>query len=183
MSSNITIITIDKDHIDFQKYCNDIEVFSNSLPDEMKRIKNYRVELQIHNSIAISVYRRDTEIVGFSSILHRDIFGNGVRVLNRLVKTFDYRFPYNKRKLTPETITMLDQQILIAKKYKFDYVFISRESNRPVSSLKHYFKELPEWQCPIDRYRVCGGGQQCEQYVAWLPLNDKIDLPLVKVFR
>jgi len=183
MSSNITITTIDKDHIDFQKYCTAIELFCHSLPDEMKRIKNYRNDLQIHNSIAVSIYFRNSEIVGFSSVLHRDIFGNGVRVLNRLVKTFDYRFPYNKRKITPETKILLDQQIEVAKKYKFDYVFISRESNRPVSSLKHYFKEFPEWNCPLEKYRVCGGGKQCEQYVAWLPLSDEIDLPLVKVFK
>jgi hypothetical protein len=183
MSSNIIIKTVDRDHEEFQKYCNAIEIFSAELPNEMKRIKNYRSELHIQSSIAVSVYERDSCIVGFSSILHRDIFGNGVRILNRLVKTFDYRFPYNKRKLTPETRIMLDQQISVAKKYKFDYAFISRESNRPVSSLKHYFKDNPEWKCPVDRYRVCGGGKQCEQYVAWLPLSDKVDLPLVKVFK
>jgi hypothetical protein len=116
--------------------------------------------------------------VGFSSVLHRDIFGNGVRVLNRLVKTFDYRFPYNKRKITPETKILLDQQIEVAKKYKFDYVFISRESNRPVSSLKHYFKEFPEWNCPLEKFQVCNGGKQCQQYVAWLPIKTNTTLPL-----
>jgi hypothetical protein len=178
MKHNIEIITVDMHHKEFQKYCNTIEEFAEYLPNNMKKIKNYRADLKIKESIAVSIYKQNSIIVGFSSVLNRDIFGNGVRVLNRLVKTFDYRFPNGKRKLTSETKIMLDQQISIAKQYNFDYVFISRESNRPVSSLKHYFKELPEWQCPLEKFRVCGGGQQCEQYVAWLPLKENITLPL-----
>jgi hypothetical protein len=76
---------------------------------------------------------------------------------------------------------MITQQIETARKYNFEYVFVSRESNSGSSALEYYFKELPEWQCPSEKFRVCGGGQQCEQYVAWLPLNDQIDLPLVKI--
>jgi hypothetical protein len=144
----------------------------------MKRIKNYRSDLKIKESVAVSIYKQNSIIVGFSSVLHRDIFGNGVRILNRLVKNLDHRFPNGKGKLTSETKIMIDQQISIAKQYNFDYVFISRESNKPVSSLKHYFRELPEWQCPLEKFRVCGGGQQCEQYVAWLPLKENITLPL-----
>jgi hypothetical protein len=178
MSLDIKIKTVSKDQIEFQDCCTAIEIFSNSLPNDMKRIKNYRSDLKIKESIAVSIYEKDSKIIGFSSVLHRDIFGNGVRILNRLVKNFDNRFPNGKGKLTPETQIMLDQQISIAKQYNFDYVFISRESNRPVSSLKHYLKELPQWQCPTEKFRVCGGGQQCEQYVAWLPLKENITLSL-----
>jgi hypothetical protein len=184
MNSDIKIITVDKHHEEFQKYCNAIEAFSDTLPDSMKRIKNYRSDLKINESVAVSIYEQNSIIIGFSSVLHRDMFGNGVRVLNRLVKTFDYRFPSgHARKLLSETKVMIAQQIDMARKYNFDYVFISRESNSGSSALKHFFKELPEWKCPPEKFRVCGGGQQCEQYVAWLPLNDKIDLPLVKIFR
>lgn len=183
MTLDIKIKTVTKDQLEFQDCCNAIEIFSDTLPDGMKRIKNYRSDLKIKDSIAVSIYEQNSNIIGFSSVLHRDIFGNGVRILNRLVKNLDHRFPNGKGKLTPETKIMIDQQISIAKQYNFDYVFISRESNRPVSSLKHYFRELPEWICLADKFRVCSGGRQCEQYVAWLPLKKQIDIPLVKIFR
>jgi hypothetical protein len=178
MNHNIEIITVDKDHCDFFNYCDIIESIANSLPNDMKRINNYRSDLKIRNSIAVSLYRLDSKVIGFSSVLHRDLFGNGVRILNRLVKTFDYRFPNGKRKLTLETELMINQQIEVAKKFNFDYVFISRESNRPVSSLKHYFKKLPEWRFPLEKFQVCNGGKQCHQYVAWLPIKTNTTLPL-----
>lgn len=165
-------------HKEFQKYCNIIEEFSECLPNDMKKIKNYRNDLKIKESIAVSVYQLDSGILGFSSILHRDMFGNGVRILNRLVKNIDYRFPNNKRRLTLETKTMIAQQIDVAKKYNFNYVFISRESNKDVSSLSHYFESFSGWQCPDNRYQVCSGGKQCKQYVAWLPLKEYTTLPL-----
>jgi hypothetical protein len=183
MNTAIKVTTVDKDHADFQKYCENIDKFANTLPDDMKRIKNYRSDLKARESIAVSVYEQDSVIVGFSSVLHRKLFGNGVRILNRYVKTFDYRAVPVKRKIWDETKIMIAQQIEAAKKYNFEYVFISRESNSGSSALKYYFKELPEWQCLTEKFRVCGGGQECEQYVAWLPLNDRIDLPLVKIFR
>ena len=181
MNTAIKVTTVDKDHADFQKYCEAIDNFSNILPDSMKRIKNYRSDLKVRESIAVSIYERDSVIVGFSSVLHRELFGNGVRILNRYVKSNDYRAGILKRKIWDETRIMIAQQIEAARKYNFDYVFISRESNSGSSALKYYFKELPKWQCPTEKFRVCGGGQQCEQYVAWLPLNDQIDLPLVKI--
>lgn len=181
MSHNIKIITVDKTHYEFFNYCDTIETIADSLPNDMKRINNYRSNLKIRDSIAVSLYKLDSKVIGFSSVLHRDLFGNGVRILNRLVKTFDYRFPNGKRKLTLETELMINQQIEIAKKFNFDYVFISRESNRPVSSLKHYFKKLPGWQFPLEKFQVCNGGKPCEQYVAWLPIKTDITLPLIKL--
>lgn len=178
MNLDIKIKSVSKDQPEFQDYCNAIETFSDTLPNGMKRIKNYRSDLKIKDSIAVSIYEQNSKIIGFSSILHREIFGNGVRILNRLVKNLDHRFPNGKGKLTPETKIMINQQILIAKQYNFDYVFISRESNRPVSSLKHYFRELSEWQCPLEKFRVCNGGYQCKQYVAWLPLKENTTLSL-----
>jgi hypothetical protein len=181
MNHNIEIITVDKEHCDFFNYCDIIESIADSLPSDMKRINNYKSNLKIRNSIAVSLYRLDSKVIGFSSVLHRDLFGNGVRILNRLVKTVDYRFPNGKRKLTPETKLMIDQQIAVAKKFNFDYVFISRESNKDVSSLRHYLKSLPEWQYPDNRYRVCTGRKQCDQYIAWFPLTKNITLPLIEL--
>lgn len=183
MNTAIKVTTVDRDHLDFQKYCQAIGRFSSALPDDMKRIKNYRAELKVKESIAVSVYEQDSIIVGFSSVLHREMFGNGVRILNRYVKTFDYRAVPVKRKIWDETKIMIAQQIEVAKKYNFDYVFVSRESASGTSALKYYFKELSEWGCPSEKFRVCGGGPQCEQYVAWLPLKDNINLPLMSIFK
>lgn len=183
MSTTIKVTTVDKDHTDFEKYCQAIDSFSNTLPNDMKRIKNYRAELKAKESIAVSIYEQDSIIVGFSSVLHREMFGNGVRILNRYVKTVDYRAVPVKRKIWDETKIMIAQQIAVAKKYNFEYVFISRESNSGSSALKYYFKELPEWICLADKFRVCSGGQQCEQYVAWLPFGDKVAIPLMPIFK
>jgi hypothetical protein len=178
MSFDIKITTVDKDHDEFQDYCEAIESFANAFPDDMKRINNYRTDLKIKESIAVSVYTQHSVIMGFSSVLHREMFGNGVRILNRYLKNFEYRSVPIKRKIWDETKVMIAQQIDVARKYNFDYVFISRESNGGSSALKHYFKELTEWKCPPEKFRVCGGGQPCEQYVAWLPLKENITLPL-----
>jgi DeoR/GlpR family transcriptional regulator of sugar metabolism len=182
MNSDINIITVDKDDIRFHNFCDRIEEFASSLPNNMKRINNYRQDLKIRESIAVSVFEQDSNILGFSSILHRKMFSNGVRIINRLVKKIDYRFQNNKGNITDETKIMIDQQLEIARKYHFDYAFISRESNKPVSSLKHYFREFPEWVCPLEKFYVCKNGQSCgqscKQYVVWLPLKNNIKFPL-----
>jgi hypothetical protein len=181
MSLDIKVTTVDIDHKEFQDYCNAIEIFSDSFSDNMKRINNYRSDLKIKKSIAVSVYMQNSNIIGFSSVLHRDVFGNGVRILNRYLKSLDYRSVPIKRKIWPDTKIMINQQIEVAKKYNFDYVFVSRESNSGSSALSHYFKELPEWQCPAEKFRVCSGGKQCEQYIAWLPLKENVTLPLASI--
>jgi hypothetical protein len=179
MNDKIKVITVDKDHTEFFKYCEIVEEFADSLPNDMKKIKNYRADLKIKESIAVSLYQTTNGIIGFSSVLHRDLFGNGVRVLNRLVKSYDYRFLNRKGIMTAETKLMIEQQVEVAKKYHFDYVFISRESNKDVSSLSRYFENLKGWHCPDKRYRVCNGEKSCEQYVAWFPLKKDITLPLI----
>jgi hypothetical protein len=181
MNSDIKIVTVDKDDTRFLDYCDRVEQFAGSLPATMKRINNYRQDLKIKESIAVSVFEHESDVLGFSSVLHREMFGNGVRIINRFVKRFDYRFQNNKGNLTDETKIMISQQLEVARKYDFDYVFISRESKKPVSSLKHYFRELPEWRCPLEKFYVCAGGQSCEQYVVWLPLKNNITFPLVQV--
>lgn len=185
MNSDIKIITVDKDDIKFQNFCDRIEEFVDSLPDNMKRINNYKHDLNIRDSVAVSIFEQDSNILGFSSILHRKIFGNGVRIINRLVKKIDYRFQNNKGIITDETKIMIDQQLEVAKKYHYDYVFISRESNRSVSSLKHYFREFPEWICPLEKFYVRknekSASQSSKQYVVWLPLKPNIKFPLSRV--
>ena len=63
MNTAIKVTTVDKDHADFQKYCEAIDNFSNILPDSMKRIKNYRSDLKVRESIAVSIYERDSVVV------------------------------------------------------------------------------------------------------------------------
>jgi hypothetical protein len=181
MNLDIKIITVDKDNKEFLNYCDRIEEFASLFPDTMKRINNYRQDLKIKESIAISIFEQDYNILGFSSVLHREMFGNGVRIINRFIKRFDYRFQNNKGNLTDETKIMIDQQLEVAKKYNFDYAFISRESKKPVSSLKHYFREFPEWICPLEKFYVCNGGQSCKQYIVWMPLKNNIALSLNQV--
>lgn len=183
MNSDIKIITVTKDESDFEYYCKEIEKFVDIFPNNMRRIDNYKKDLRIRDSIAVSVYEKNFELLGFSSVLHRDIFGNGVRILNRFLKRFDFRFQNKEFRWTDESKQMITQQINVAKKYNFDFVFTSREStNKTSAALSKFFKDQLGWNCPDGKFYVCNSdNDKCQQYITWLPIKVDAVFTLKKV--
>ncbi|SVE29733.1 uncharacterized protein METZ01_LOCUS482587 [marine metagenome] len=91
---------------------------------------NYTEEkLELDSCIAITIIKEEEKIVSFSTILHRDMFGNAVRCVNRLYKIPLYRYRnldhYNRIKFA--TFEMIQQQIQFAKDRDYDIIFMSRE--------------------------------------------------------
>jgi hypothetical protein len=172
MNSDIKVLTIENSDPMFETMCSDIEQFAMTFPENMRRIENYRNDLKIRNSLAVSVYLNESKIIGFSSVLHRPLFGNGVRILNRFLKTNSFRFKTYKSQWTPETLEMINQQIQVAKKHNFDYVFASRESYRNSSILTHLFGTKLGWNCPEHKFVVCESEKDsCKQLIAWIPVS------------
>lgn len=175
----IDVKTFLKGDSDFNNYANRIEILSSQITSE----DAYNKYLRINESIAISVYIQNDTILGFSSMLHRDIFNNGVRILNRFIKTEDYRFINTKREVSLETKSMIKQQLAIARELNFEFAFMSRSGSKALPAFMHYKKDLDfaQWHINRKRYRVCNYGKECCQYILWTPLRDNAVLNLTEV--
>lgn len=147
-----------------------------------KLYKNYNLDgLKLHEWVALSLYEDEhRNCIGFSSIIKReDIWGNGVRILNRFIKSKHYRFENNKRLLSNETKKMIEQQLKIAKELGYDFAFISRESNKKRNVLQHYLKYYNEvkWNYPSYRYKMFHTDDflsSCWQHIAWTSFRPHI---------
>lgn len=175
----IKVVTISKDNLLFDSYCKKIEIFCENIHN-IKLIKNYTKFLKIEDSIAISTFEDEDQILGFSTVLHRPIFNNGVRILNRFYKKESYRFVNNKREVSEETKTMIKQQLDIARLYNFDFAFMSREGTVTPPAFSHYRKYLDftTWYIECEKYKVCKGNSDCDQFIMWTPLTQDANLNL-----
>ena len=179
MNSTINVVTIDSQSPNYSETCERIHNFIDDNFDFDFRLKeNYSPEkLNLKSQLAISTYEIDNEILGFSTVLYRDIFYNGARILNRFIKSKKYRF-VNKTKMksfvTPETQLMLKQQIEVVKNAGFDFAFMSREGSIPKSNMVHFTKSMPwcNWFIPDERYRLCPSGEACWQHITVAPISD-----------
>ena len=108
--------TIEKEVVDFSK-TND------------RLSHNYGNNLDLTDSIAITTVRNGNELIAFSTILHREMFGNCIRILNRYFRHPEYRRMNwgHQRRIKDYTYQMILQQILYAKDSDYDIVFVSRE--------------------------------------------------------
>lgn len=124
---------------------------------------------------AISIYKRDNKIIGFSSIWHRpEYYSNGeVRILNRYYESSQMR-RLSKIIADDHLIEMVNQQLNIAKNLGFRCAFISREKT------PKYFRKLVEkisqktktqWVTEPEKVCVCSpNASSCWQYKAWTKL-------------
>ena len=96
-----------------------------------KLASNYTKDKLKENVWATSVILENNQVVGVASVLHRDIYGNNARIMNR----YFYR-PESYPGLMPElyagintrqtSIDMIDQQTDIAYSLGFSGVFVSQ---------------------------------------------------------
>lgn len=167
----------------FLSTCKKINKFLTIEDLSCKRKENYAYyQMSTSDSIAVSVYHQDTNILGFSTVIHRDMFGNGCRILNRFYKSNNYRFVTKDILLTKK---MILDQVDICRKLNFDYVFMSRESNTGATPFKFYLNKLKldKWIIETDKFNVCNGDNSCQQYITWLPISEhykKIELKRIK---
>ena len=125
--------------------------------------KNY-INLNWLTFEAISVYMREGDIVGFSTILKRDKYfdKDEVRILNRY-----YEMPKMRR--TSKVIAddhvceMVLQQIDMAKKLGYSKIFISREKS--LRYFKKFIYNLGQktnttWNVSDNKIRVSHGSEQ-----------------------
>ena len=189
MNSNINVHTYAITDPRFGRALNRIYLMAEEIDSTDKLYENYTFEgLKVKEWIGVSIYEdQNSNICGFSSINKRpDIWGNGVRILNRFLKSHTYRFENKKRLLSNATMKMIRQQLYTAKDLGYDFAFISRESNGKRNVLSHYLKyyDMVEWHYPISRYQmfyidhdamVDNFIPSCWQHIAWTPLKSSIE--------
>jgi len=136
------------------------------IPDNDYLKENYSIDnLQSHTWEAVSYDKNQ-----FSSILHRDLWGNNCRILNRFYKTPESRFENSKGKMSQATLEMIDQQLKVAHKLGLDCAFMSREKNH--QAFRHYVKHLPQdWYIENSPYQMT---ETSWQHLMWTPINSNI---------
>lgn len=119
-----------------------------------------------------------------STVITRNMFNNGCRVLNRLMVTPTWREKGTAAGIPETTLTMLKSQIEFARD-KFDFAFISREFNT-YRFCKRFAKDATNfldnpWHYETDRFLVCNNTSKnspCWQNVAWTKFTNLDIFPL-----
>ena len=181
----ITVRTVRKDNSSFQEtFDRVLEFIANDFEDDFRLKENYSpVSLQFNDQLAISLYEDDSKVIGFSTVLYREIFCNGARILNRFLKSPKYRF-VNQSKMksfvTPETQEMLKQQLQVVKDFGFDFGFMSREGKMPKNNMIHFTKSMPwmNWYIPEGRFHVCAGQEPCWQQICVAPVSERFEIQM-----
>ena len=132
------------------------EIIDLTVDIDDRLAENYGENLDFTDSIAVTTVKDDETLVAFSTILHRDMFGNSVRILNRHYKNPEYRRVNwgHQRRIREYTYEMIQHQILFAKDEGYDVAFISRElkdnnlnnfDSTALNRFKNYFPDHKKW--------------------------------------
>ena len=154
--------------------------------DIIKKLKNFHFDnddrlaynyskLNWFDCEAISVYRRQREIVGFSSIGHRPEYYDAkeIRILNRYYESKAMRRT-SKVFADDHVCEMVKQQLKMAKKLGYEKAFISRQ--RSPQYFKKFIKTMSEkmkqnWILEKKKVPVCDPkNADCWHYKAWIQL-------------
>jgi len=160
--------------------------------------KNYTKEkLDLDTCDAISIIRDKNEILSFSTLLNRNLFGNAIRCVNRLYKSPVYRHRnldhYNRIKLV--TFEMIQQQISFAKENNYDIIFMSRElkdinvkneksfNSTAMNRWKEYLPDKNNWIYSPDMHLVIPPKTTKTnwQSILYYKLKDNVGLQLEKI--
>ena len=161
-------------------------VMTTDRPDILRVLKSYEFDSKDrlsrnYQSInwfdyeAISLYRRNRKIVGFSTMSHRpEYYADGeIRILNRYYEAQEMRRT-SKVFADDHVCLMVKQQLKLAKKLGYTKAFISRQRS-PVY-FKKFIRTMAEktgqdWVIEKDKVAVCNPEvQDCWQYKAWINL-------------
>ena len=181
---DIDVKTFTKNDDDFLLICMKINEFLQNENITDKRKENYtRSNMKISDSIAVSIYVKNGNILGFSNMVHRDLFNSGLRILNRFYKSKTYRFVNDKRVVSDETKQMIKQQLEVAKTFNFDFAFMSREGRITPPAFRHYqtYLSFAKWHIEEKKHRICNGNSDCNQFIIWTPLVLNANFNLISV--
>lgn len=143
--------------------------------DKSDRLADNYKKLDWFDCEAISVYRRQKDIVGFSSMNYRpEWYGSKeIRILNRYYESKAMRRT-SKVFADDHVCEMVKQQLRMAKKLGYEKAFISRQ--RSPQYFKKFIKTMSEktkqnWILEKDKVSVCDPKiEDCWQYKAWIQL-------------
>ena len=181
---DIEVRTIKKSSPIWNSMVRIIESFCYKETVGTKDVRNYTVGLHTDEWLALTYYERDCEVLGFSSVIARDMWNNSARIVNRMLKSRRYRFETSPGMMTDHTIEMLKQQIDFCRKEGFDTAFMSRESNSKNHAMKRYIRNMgfTEWVIPEGRYKTSNyDSPECWQHVMYTPLKDESQFQLEKI--
>lgn len=154
--------TVTRHDPEYKEYLNIIAEMVKDLPNDKLRDNYSYSNLKVDEWVAVSIYEG-----GFSSIAWRDQWNNNCRILNRFYKLPTHRFENTQRKVSQETLDMIEQQLAAAKLLDFDCAFMSRETKK--QAFNHYKKHLPQqWHVPSERYVMTN---KSSHHIMWTPLN------------
>lgn len=161
-------------------------VLTHERPDILRVLKKYKFDSKDrlnHNYEkidwfdfeAISLYRRNRKIVGFSTLSHRpEYYADGeVRILNRYYEAKEMRRT-SKVFADDHVCVMVKQQMKMAKTLGYTRAFISRQRS-PVY-FKKFIRTMAEktgqdWVIEKDKVTVCDPkDDNCWQWKAWIDL-------------
>lgn len=140
------------------------------------------------NIICFSMIYKNNQPYEMSTVIHRNCFGNGCRILNRLLVDPDQRDKKIATQIPSTTLTMVEQQIAHIKN-QFDYAFISREFNtfqfvkKFAICAENHTKN--KWHWEKQKYFVCAdkNSKACNQWIAWTSFRDEFTLQLEPVYN
>ena len=161
-------------------------VMTHDRPDVLRILKNFTFDkkdrlnynyerINWFDYEAISLYRRDRKIVGFSTISHRaDHYDpKECRILNRYYESPEMRRT-SKVFADDHVCVMVKQQMKYAKMLGYNKAFISR--SRSPNYFKKFIKTMSEktkqqWIIEKEKVAVCDPKiDDCWQYKAWIEL-------------
>ena len=105
--------------------------------DEHRLLENY-INIDFFEFPFVSMWKRDNKVVGFATGYTRELYPkNSIRILNRFYHGTDSRVPFTREVLRPSFFHCIQQQLILAKKLKYDYAFFSREprTNKHIKKL------------------------------------------------
>lgn len=172
----------------YYKIKNDFEHLLSLMAAD-KLAENYTLEnFYKDDHLFYSMVYKNGEPYQASTVITRDIFNNGCRVLNRLMldpnhRSIDFR-------ISDTILTMLRYQVDYAKK-NFDFAFISREFNTHLFC-KRFAKDCnnfldSEWIYEEEKFLVNWDNDRmipknsCWQWIAWTKFKDIAHFPLQSI--
>jgi len=181
--TNITYKNCSKE--EYYKIKNDFE-YLLSLMTVDKLAENYTLDnFYKDDHLFYSMVYRDGKPYEASTVIYRDNFNNGCRVLNRLMVDPNER-SINFR-ISDSILTMLKYQIDYTKD-KFDFAFISREFNTHLFC-KRFARDCnnfldSKWMYEKEKFLVNWDKKRkvpkdsCWQWIAWTNFKNIPNLPL-----
>ena len=155
-------------------------VLSSLDKDSHPLVNNYTTWYEENNkekNICFSVASKNSIPIVVSSVLSRDIFKGGVRILNRWYMSKLSRSVPSSHRPSITMIMMAKQQIQYAEMYNADFMFVSREKGK--RGLSSWTKEFPDWVTSEHKYKTHNNDQQ-GQFICWYSETLQ-ELPMVKM--